>query len=93
MLLMIITWLKVKPYIMGTVFDEQLAFVSVPQSLIMDTHRKLGKENLQRQNYFMYQNTKCSIMLNGGKTTFVLNPEEGNRFSSLHTFSALYLKT
>lgn len=49
---------------METVFDEELAFVSVPQSFIMDTHRKLGKENPQSQNYFMYQNTILSIILN-----------------------------
>lgn len=68
MLLMIITWVQVKPYIIETVFDEELAFVSIPQSFIMDTHRKLGKENLQSLNYFMYQNTIVRIILNGEKT-------------------------
>lgn len=66
MLLMIITWLQVKPYIMETVFDEELAFVSIPQSFIMNTHRKLGKENPRSQNYFMYQKSIVSIILNRG---------------------------
>lgn len=51
---------------METVFDEELAFVSVPQSFIMNTHRKLGKENPRSQNYFMYQKSIVSIILNRG---------------------------
>lgn len=77
---------------MEMAFNAELAFVSVPPPLVIDIHRKLAAETSRVRIISCTKTPKLAYWMMR-KQKHALNSEEGNKIFSLHTFSALYLKS